>query len=294
MKWKFGQKASTTEDKLIVNERFPALNHRPLTTGVREAKGAANLYLEYKICQLEAVDGMSGVPPIEEDDGRHSKQQVMTTAGVAGESMAKYAPKHLSPKLKVADLTISESRLSRIKELVASQKHIPTASIAGEARVDVHATISDRWKAHIDEMSILATLGKKHVHSSPTKGKNQNPETSWFESPSHSRSDDLGRDAEISSTAHEAARAYDAGRFYARKKIDLNFHDSATSFVEIQPVSLEEAQKSASSMEEFKVFVKQQAEKAARRARYDPEWKRTYHEWCLQVMWFNVCRIFWL
>jgi len=95
-------------------------------------------------------------------------------------------------------------------------------------------------------------------------------------------------------TAHEAARAYDAGIFYTRKKIDLNFHDSATSFVEIPPVSLEEAQKSESSMEEFKVFVKQQALKAARRARNDPEWKRTYDEWCLQVMWFNVCRIFWL
>jgi len=190
MKWKFGQKASTTEDKLIVNERFPALNHRPVTTGVREAKGAANLYLEYKICQLEAVDSMSGVPPIEEDDGVHSRQQVMTTAGVAGESMAKYAPTHLSPKRKAADLTISESRLSRIEEDDASQsrqKDIPMASVAGKARVDVHATISDRWKPRSDEMSILATLGKKHVHSSPTKGKNQNQETSGFESPSHSR-----------------------------------------------------------------------------------------------------------
>jgi tetratricopeptide (TPR) repeat protein len=26
----------------------------------------------------------------------------------------------------------------------------------------------------------------------------------------------------------------------------------------------------------------------------DLEWKRTYDKWCLQVMWFNVCKIFWL
>jgi len=93
-------------------------------------------------------------------------------------------------------------------------------------------------------------------------------------------------------TAHEAARAYDAGIFYTRKKIDLNFHDSATSFVEIPRVSLEEAQKSESNMQKFQFFVKEQAAKAARRARNDPEWKRTYDE--LQVMWFKVCRIFWL
>jgi hypothetical protein len=92
VKWKFGQKASTTEARLIVNERFPALNHRPVTTAVREAKSAANLYLEYKICQMEAVDSMSGLPPIEEDDGRHSRQQDMTMAGDAGESRAEYAP----------------------------------------------------------------------------------------------------------------------------------------------------------------------------------------------------------
>jgi hypothetical protein len=84
-------------------------------------------------------------------------------------------------------------------------------------------------------------------------------------------------------TAQEAARAYDAGIFYTRKKIDLNFHDSATSFVEIPPVSLEEAQKSESSMELFKVFVKNQGVKAARRARNG-----------LKVMWFKFCRIFWL
>jgi hypothetical protein len=95
-------------------------------------------------------------------------------------------------------------------------------------------------------------------------------------------------------TPHEAARAYDAGRFYTRKKIDLNFHDSATSFVEIPPVSLEESRKSKSSMEKFKVFVKEQAAKAASRALDDPGWKRTYDEWCLQVMRFKVCRIFWL
>ncbi len=95
-------------------------------------------------------------------------------------------------------------------------------------------------------------------------------------------------------TAHEAARATDAGIFYVRKNKPLNFHDSVTSFVAIPPVSLEEAHKSESSMEEFKLFVHRQAVKAARRALDDPEWKRTYDEWCLQVMWFKVCRIFWL
>jgi len=95
-------------------------------------------------------------------------------------------------------------------------------------------------------------------------------------------------------TAHEAARAYDAGIFYTRKNIDLNFHDSVTSFVAIPPVSLEEAQKSESNMNKFDVFVKEQAAKAARRALDDPGWKRTYDEWCLEVMRFNVCRIFWL
>jgi hypothetical protein len=128
-----------------VNDRFPALNHTPVTTSVREAKSAANLYLEYKICQFEAVDSMSGLPPVEEDDGRHSRQQDMTTAGVAGESRAKYAPTRLGAKRKAADLTISESRLSRIKEDAshARQKDMPTASVASMSRVDVDATISD-------------------------------------------------------------------------------------------------------------------------------------------------------
>jgi hypothetical protein len=93
---------------------------------------------------------MSGIPPFEEDDGRHSRQQDMTTAGVAGESRAKYAPTRLGAKRKTADLTISESRLSRIKEDGAShsrQKDMPTASVAGMSWVDVHATISDRWRA---------------------------------------------------------------------------------------------------------------------------------------------------
>ncbi len=109
--WKFGQKASTTEAKLIVNKLFPALSHTPATTSVREAKSAANLYLEYNVCQLEAVDSMSRLPPVEEDDGRHSRQQVMTTAGVAGESMAKYAPTHLSAKRKAADF-VSKKAIS--------------------------------------------------------------------------------------------------------------------------------------------------------------------------------------
>ncbi len=147
MTWNFSQKASTTEAKLIVNKWFPAFNQTPATTSVREAKSAANLYLEYKICQFEAVDSMSRLPPVEEDDGRHSTQQVMTTAGVAGESMAKYAPTHLSAKRKAADLTISESRLSRIKEHDASQsrqKDMAMASVAGKSRVSVTETISAR------------------------------------------------------------------------------------------------------------------------------------------------------
>ncbi len=41
-----------------------------------------------KICQLEAVDSMSGVRRIEEDDGRDSRQLDMMTVGVAAESMA--------------------------------------------------------------------------------------------------------------------------------------------------------------------------------------------------------------
>jgi hypothetical protein len=158
VKWKFGQKASTTEAKLIVNKWFPALNRTPATTSVREAKSAANLYLEYKICQLEAVDSMSRLPPVEEDDGRHSRQQVMTTAGVAGESMAKYAPTHLSAKPKAADLMISESRLSRIEEDDAShsrQKDMPMASVAGKARVDLLATISDKWRALMVKMDAV-------------------------------------------------------------------------------------------------------------------------------------------
>ncbi len=158
MKWKFGQKASTTEAKLIVNKWFPPLNHRPATTSVREAKSAANLYLEYKNYQLEAVDSMSRLPPVEEDDGRHSREQVMTTAGVAGKSMAKYASTHLSAKGKAAELMISESRLSRIKEDDAShsrQKDMPMASVAGKASVDVHATISDRWRALMVKMDAV-------------------------------------------------------------------------------------------------------------------------------------------
>jgi hypothetical protein len=90
---------------------------------------------------------MSSFPPVEENKGRHSRQQVMTTAGVAGESMAKYAPTQLSAKRKAADLTIIDSMLSRIKEDDASlsrQKDMPMASVAGKARVDVSATISDR------------------------------------------------------------------------------------------------------------------------------------------------------
>ncbi len=91
-------------------------------------------------------------------------------------------------------------------------------------------------------------------------------------------------------TAQEAARAYDAGIFYTRKKIELmNFHDSVTSFVAIPPVSVDSL-KSVSSKAEFKCFIREQARKAAMRASNDPEWKRTYY---MQVMWLSVCRILW-
>ncbi len=141
-----------------MNKWFLALNHTPATTSVREAKSVANLYFEYKICLLEAVDSMSRLPPVEEDDGRHSRQQVMTTTGVASESMAKYARTHLSAKRKAADLIISESRLSCIKEDDASQsrqKDMPMASVAGKARVDVPATISDKWRALMVKMDAI-------------------------------------------------------------------------------------------------------------------------------------------
>jgi hypothetical protein len=128
-----------------VDERFPALIYTPVTTSVCEAKSAANLYLEHKICQLEAVDSMSGLPRIGEEDGRDSRQLDMMTVGVAGESMTEYAPTHLGAKL-----TISESSISRIKQDDAShsrQKDMRTASVAGNSRVDVPATTSDRWRA---------------------------------------------------------------------------------------------------------------------------------------------------
>jgi len=89
-------------------------------------------------------------------------------------------------------------------------------------------------------------------------------------------------------TSQEAARAYDAGIFYTGKDIPLNFHDSVT-FVAIPPVSVDDS--CPSSMNKFQVFVQEQAAKAARRALYDPEWKRTYY---IQVMWMSVSRIFWL
>ncbi len=56
----------------------------------------------------------------------------------------------LGAKRKAADLTISESRISRIKQDDAShsrQKDMPTASVAGNSRVDVSPIISHMtWK----------------------------------------------------------------------------------------------------------------------------------------------------
>ncbi|KAH8973335.1 hypothetical protein BDL97_01G041100 [Sphagnum fallax] len=293
---------------------------------------------------------MSRLPPVEEDDGKHSRQQVMTTARVAGESMAKYARTHLSAKRKAADFIISESRLSRIKEDDASQsrqKDMPMASVAGKARVDVLATISDKWRALMVKMDAVRRFRSSLARFRSRKAKSKellidDPSTSedwhsddkdtfrldhWLSVSVDWKTEDKisrwlagsqvdlkrmgegygfidlrhpfrgvralvkGYSVEIRpmcwkqtiwlgtyKTAHEAARAYDAGIFYTRKKIDLmNFHDSVTSFVAIPPVSLEEARKSVSSREEFMVFIKEQARKAATRASHDPEWKRTYY-----------------
>jgi hypothetical protein len=114
--------------------------------------------LEYKICQLEAVDSMSGLPRIEEYYGRDSRQLDMMTVGDTGELMAEYAPTHLRARRKAADLTISESRMSRIKEDDASdsgQEDMRTASVAGNSRVDVPAKTSDRWRALMVKMDAV-------------------------------------------------------------------------------------------------------------------------------------------
>ncbi len=142
--------ASMIEARLTLKEKFPALNHTPIQTRVHHALRAVNLSPEYKICQLEAVDSMSGLPRIEEDDGRDSRQLDMMTVGVAGESMGDFARIHLDAKRKAADLTISDSRISRIKEDDAShsrQKDLRTASVTGKSRVDVSPAISRMtWK----------------------------------------------------------------------------------------------------------------------------------------------------
>ncbi|CAM6045591.1 unnamed protein product [Sphagnum compactum] len=250
---------------------------------------------------------------------------------------------------------------------------MPMASVAGKARVDVPATISDRWRALMVKMDAVRRFRSSLARFRSRKAKSEEhliddpsmSEDIWYSDDNEtfscylSVSVDLKTEDEISSilqerslrelnptfpvgskhaphfqssravmhekvknsptdlphslrgvrsrrgvrgflveirpnkwkntiwlgtydTPTEAARAYDAGIFYFRKKIDLNFHDSVTSFVAIPPVSLEEAHKSASNKNEFIVFVREQAAKAARRALDDPEWKRTYDEWWLQ------------
>jgi hypothetical protein len=127
---------------------------------------------------------MSRLSPVEEDDGRHSRQQLITTAGVAGESMANYAPTHLSAKRKAADLTISESRLSRTKENDASQsrpKDMPMASVVGKARVDVPATISDRWRALMVKMDAVRRFRSSLARFRSRKAK---PEEHLIDDPS--------------------------------------------------------------------------------------------------------------
>ncbi len=54
--------------------------------------------------------------------------------------------------------TDDESRLSRMKEDDASQsrqKDMPMASVAGKGRVDVPATISERWRALMVKMDAV-------------------------------------------------------------------------------------------------------------------------------------------
>lgn len=105
MRRKFGEKASTTEARLVVNERFPALNHKPVTrTLLRSQRKPAGVRMP-------------------------------------------------NPKTSRSDDWLSvmvDAERRRIKQNVAShsrQKDKPMASVSGKARVDVPATISDRWRA---------------------------------------------------------------------------------------------------------------------------------------------------
>ncbi len=85
-----------------------------------------------------------------------------------------------------------------------------------------------------------------------------------------------------------------------KKTIWLGTHDAVPLYFPPLPSHLavppvEDSSKSESNTNELIVFCQKQAAKAAEMALDDREWcKRTYDEWCLQVMWFKVCRIFWL
>ncbi len=72
--------------------------------------------------------------------------------------------------------TDDESRLSRIKEDDAShsrQKDMPMASVAGKARVDVPATISDRWRALMVKMDAVRRFRSSLARFRSRKAKSE-------------------------------------------------------------------------------------------------------------------------
>jgi hypothetical protein len=75
-------------------------------------------------------------------------------------------------KRKAADLTISESRISLIKEDDAShsrQKDMPTASVAGKSRVDVSRAISNMmWKLPMLELRSLDGKMEENLRGDPS------------------------------------------------------------------------------------------------------------------------------
>ncbi|CAK9189708.1 unnamed protein product [Sphagnum troendelagicum] len=133
---------------------------------------------------------MSGLPRIEEDDGRDSRQLDMMTVGDTGESMAEYAPTHLGARREAADLTISESRMSRIKEDDArdsGQEDMRTASVAGNSRVDVPAKTSDGWIAPMVKMDAVRRFRSSLARFCSRKAK---PEENFMRDDTSMYSDD--------------------------------------------------------------------------------------------------------
>jgi len=66
-----------------------------------------------------------------------------------------------------------ESTLSRIKEDDASQSDMPMASLAGKARVDVPATIPDRWRALMVKMDAVRRFRSSLVRFRSRKAKSE-------------------------------------------------------------------------------------------------------------------------